>query len=176
LPGILSPGAGIPNHELRAAAAAPPIARAIERLRLGLRPGGRLGRRGPPQMGETLPEASELAGPDEGEGDDEDGQGEGGGPEDPLGEAHVADVGGVHAQDAGDGAQGQEDDSDDGEGVDGGFLAVLVGLDAAEVLAAWLAGGWQRGPVGSARRLRFLPGHGSLPVPENAGCTHLLQI
>ena len=40
-------------------------------------------------------------------------------PKHPLVNLHVAHIVGVHTQDAGDCAEGQEDDSDDGEHIDG---------------------------------------------------------
>jgi len=83
----------------------------------------------PPHIPEALPKVAQLAGPYETQGDDDDAQRHGRGPENPLRQLHVADVDGVHAEDAGDGGQRQEDDGDDGEGVDGGLLAVLVGVD-----------------------------------------------
>jgi hypothetical protein len=86
------------------------------------------------QTQEAVPGVAELAGPGERDDDDEQRQRDGGGPVDPLREGHVADVGRVHAHDARDEGQRQEDDGYDGEGVDGGFLAVFVGLDLPEVL------------------------------------------
>ena len=87
-----------------------------------------------PQIHEAPPEVIQFARPKETERNDDEGEGKRDGPEDPLVDMHVADVISVHAQDPGDGAEGQKDNGYDGECVDGGFLSVFVGVDLLDVL------------------------------------------
>jgi hypothetical protein len=47
---------------------------------------------------------------------------------------HIADVVSVHSHDAGYCAEGEKDDDYNGEGVDGCFLPVIVGINLLDVL------------------------------------------
>lgn len=55
-------------------------------------------------------------------------------PERPLRGGHIADIGGVHAEEGRYEGEREEDDGDDCENEDGAFLAVAVGFDAVEIL------------------------------------------
>lgn len=79
-----------------------------------------------PQIREAPPEIFQFARPKQTESDDNECEWQCDGPEDPLIYIHVADVIRVHAQDAGDSAEGEEDNGHDGEGIDGRFLTVFV--------------------------------------------------
>ncbi len=93
----------------------------------------------PPQLTKPIPEVVELARPGQAQCNDEDCKGKRGGPVHPLAEGHVPHVRGVHAHDAGNGTKGEEDDCYNGEGIDGCFLTIFVGVDLLDVLELTLA-------------------------------------
>ena len=69
--------------------------------------------------------------------DDDDGEDDGACPEHPLGQGHVADVGGVHAEDACDERQWEEYYSDDGEDHCGVVAPVLHAQDLRSGLCTY---------------------------------------
>lgn len=90
-----------------------------------------------PAIPESTPDLAgglDFAGDQQRQAHDDGGERDCAGPEEPLRGVRVADVSGVHAEVGGDEREREEDYGDDGEDEDGGFLAIFVGFDAADVL------------------------------------------
>lgn len=88
----------------------------------------------PPQILETFLEIVQFASPRQTQSDDHNRQRDCCCPVHPLTERHITNIRCVHTHDTSDSTERKENDGDDGEGVDRGFLPVLVGVDFLNVL------------------------------------------